>query len=305
MKYRIIFGLLIFTLSAYAQPADKLLKAHFKNIQKQKTAQLSKEQAAALLQDEALFQQLGKYIRSDQKAVQQEAIRLARQLGSIHPAERSRKQAVHLLLEATRSKHPIALSSAADALQQFRPGDFDELAKQRLADLLHSRPAQLDKLLLTAGFLQLEAALETLRPELQKRSAARRALNLALTRCGNQQKSASMMKNIRQLPIDDAFVYQVVPMMVYTRQRPQMDFLLDLVLSDKRSCHTPGENAHGHTLCGYRVIEQIAPVIEDFPVQLNEATGDLAVNDYKKAMSEVRDWIRANRTTYTLKHDIF
>ena len=306
MRILLFFTILfIGVINLNAQSGSFQYKKYFKNISKGQGALLTIEQFRSLRSEPELFQQLGIYTRSENPLIQQEAIRLLRQLGPEHPSARERKVAVHLLLEAARSKHSTIPGSAAAALQQFRPGDFDELARQLLVDRIQSHPAQLDKFLLTAGFLDLEAALESLRPEFKKRSAARRALNLALTRCGNEQKIESMMKHVREIPVDDEFVYQVVPMLVYTRQRPQMDLLLDIILSDRRACHPAGEHAHGHIRCGFRVIEQVAPVIEDFPVRVNETTGDLAVRDYEQAMEEVRDWIRKNRDSYVLKYDIF
>ena len=45
------------------------------------------------------------------------------------------------------------------------------------------------------------------------------------------------MKNVRQLEVDDPFVQEIVPMMVYNRQRPQIDYLLELTVSDMKNCH--------------------------------------------------------------------
>ncbi|MEM9917720.1 MAG: hypothetical protein AAF990_06470 [Bacteroidota bacterium] len=305
MKTYLIIFLTVLAYNLQAQSASKILKPHFKKIQKAKASQLSKAQMLTLTKNADVFQALGAYTRSDKDQVQREGVRLTAWIGQRHQGAGQRKTAVHLLLEVAKTAESTVQYQVAKALQRFRQDDFDELARKLLAEHLQRKPQHLDKFLLTAGFLGMQDELEALRPEFKKRNSLRRSLNLALTRCGNQQKIESMMNNVRKIPVDDDFVYEVVPMLVYTRQRPQMDYLMELVLSNRRACRPIGEDVDGYILCGYRVIEQIAPVIEDFPVAVNELTGDLAVKDYKKAMKDVRTWLEDHKDTYVLKENIF
>ena len=243
MRTKLIAAFLLLCFAVQAQSPSKILKPHFKKIQKQKPSRLSKDQANSLLKDADVFQVMGVYTRSSNEAVQREAVRLTTKLGVEHEVERSRKVAVHLLLEAAKSGSSVIQYQVAHGLQKFQVSDFDELARKLLVEHMQTKPNHIDEFFLTAGFLGMRNELEAMRPEYRKRSATRRALNLALTRCGNEQKIESMMENIEKIPVNDQFVYEVVPMMVYTRQRPQMDFLLNLIMSNKRSCRPVGEDA--------------------------------------------------------------
>jgi hypothetical protein len=50
-------------------------------------------------------------------------------------------------------------------------------------------------------------------------------------------------------------------------------------------------------------MEQVAPVIKDFPVKADES-GDLDVSNYAAALQQVRGWFVAN-TSYQILTDIY
>ena len=45
-------------------------------------------------------------------------------------------------------------------------------------------------------------------------------------------------------------------------------------------------------LCGYRVLEYIAPVMIDFPLPVDEF-GELEIDDYEAGLEEVRQWMHS------------
>jgi hypothetical protein len=56
-------------------------------------------------------------------------------------------------------------------------------------------------------------------------------------------------------------------------------------------------------VCGYRIMEQLAPVIAEYPLQLDEF-GDLQTHDYPSALEHVREWFLKHKT-YTIRNDKF
>jgi len=47
-------------------------------------------------------------------------------------------------------------------------------------------------------------------------------------------------------------------------------------------------------------LEIIAPIIQDFPIPVDEATGDLDTDDYEAALQQSREWLEANQADYVV-----
>jgi hypothetical protein len=90
---------------------------------------------------------------------------------------------------------------------------------------------------------------------------------------------------------------------VYTRQPAIFKFLEGVINNNSENCQSSNPDSSKKMLCGYRVMEQIAPVIKDFPVKTDE-TGDLVSNDYVAALQQVRSWFAAN-PNYSLNSETY
>ena len=99
-----------------------------------------------------------------------------------------------------------------------------------------------------------------------------------------------MLAQIKQQPLNDDVVYELLPDLVYTRQKDALDYLVAIIQSDEKRCQSADPEAEQNIRCGYRVLELLAPVIADFPLTLDES-GDLAVSDYPQALEEARRWL--------------
>jgi hypothetical protein len=99
-------------------------------------------------------------------------------------------------------------------------------------------------------------------------------------------------------------IYDLVPDMIYTRQKSMFDYLFRIIESNEKTCSSPNPDSSTKILCAYNVIGQIAPFIQKFPVEVR-ASGDLKSNDYEKTLLDVRNWIKENKAKYVIKSDGF
>jgi hypothetical protein len=100
--------------------------------------------------------------------------------------------------------------------------------------------------------------------------------------------------------MNDLVVHSLVPDIVYLNQREAIDYLLIKILDEEKLCSSPNPEVELSINCAYRLMEAVAPVIVDFPIEL-DASGDLLVDDYDEALSQVREWIQANYQSYQIK----
>ena len=133
------------------------------------------------------------------------------------------------------------------------------------------------------------STLRSLLPSLSGRD--RWTAQLALARLGDQEALATVLARAKQQPVNDDVVYELLPDLVYTRQKAAIDYLVTIVHSEEKNCQSADPEAEQRILCGYRVLELLAPVIQDFPLTV-DASGDLAVRDYPKALEEARRWLK-------------
>ena len=177
---------------------------------------------------------------------------------------------------------------------------FDGESRAILQQLLAGPQEQrFPKLFLLAGFIGDEQTLAGLTPDEGWSKQAKRYLGLARIRTGNAERRANLLKNVRRIELGDDFVYDVVPLLVYTRQREVFDYLWELVNTRNQACGTADAESTGRIDCGYRIVEYLAGAIVDFPVAVDDDF-TLLTDDYEAALAEIRRWYAANRDTYVI-----
>ncbi len=185
-------------------------------------------------------------------------------------------------------------------LQRQPLSAYDGEAKAMILKILARPQVQgFPEYLLLAGFVSGEEALASLSPEVERTSIVNRYLGLAKIRGGNEERLTNLMKNVRQIELSDDFVYDVVPLLVYTRQREVFDYLWELIDSRNQACTTADAESTGRIDCAYRIVEYLGRAIEGFPVEVDE-DHNLVTDDYAAALAEIRRWYAANRETYVI-----
>ena len=184
--------------------------------------------------------------------------------------------------------------------QDYQSGDALLIGQLVSIDTLGEAPEYI-KLL---GFLGREDLLTSVSEVLRERDDVRRAINLARVRAGNTAKRDNLLKNVRAIDVNDEFVYTVIPLLTYTRDRKVYEYLWELVLSENRSCTPADAETPGRIDCAYRIVEYMAGTIENFPVKVDEDY-NLLTTDYAGALAEIRRWYAANQSTYRLLIDTY
>jgi len=214
-----------------------------------------------------------------------------------------REGGVGMLMNAFRDHDPGVRATAIDLLAKFRKKDFNPAVKDSLRNLIRSGVAPLDKSIKFAGFLQLTDLIPLILQWSQPGNPARLRWSAlqSLARMGDDNAIADMMIRVRKLPVNDDLVYNIFPDLLFTRQPGPIAWIVEALESDETNCMSADAERAVPIPCGYRIMEQLASVIEGFPLERDES-GDLKADHYPSALRTVRQWFRIHKT-YTIIHD--
>jgi hypothetical protein len=153
-----------------------------------------------------------------------------------------------------------------------------------------------DKVIRLAGFLDLKNLAAELTPLTASGTPQqiRWAALLALVRMKDETAQQQLMSRVKRLPVNDDVVYQVFPDLIFSRDREAINYMVEIMQSDAKNCTSADVEREIPIPCGYRIMEQLAPVIKNFPVEMEEG-GDIKTNDYLAALASVRYWFNKNK----------
>jgi hypothetical protein len=195
-----------------------------------------------------------------------------------------------------------------DYLKTFRAAEFTGKAKDTINVLIKRTTPHYKKLVKLAGFLQLEESKDILKRKLQTKDYAspgeRWAILLSLSRMGEQAAIDFCLKIAKRANVNDDFVYNIAPGLIYTRQKELTDYLVSLLYSEQKNCSSPNPESTEQIHCGYRLMEMLAPVVKKFPLETDVA-GEIITDDYENALDKTRAWFRKHKNEYQLLHDTF
>jgi len=207
---------------------------------------------------------------------------------------------VHRLLDSVATVAAPNQYTIVRKLTRYPVQEFDRAAREKVGILLNPEQVHLREWVLLAGFLNMESHLKQLLTAEALPKTLQQTVRFALVRCGDEAQLQKMMQKVRTIPFNNDFTDQLVPLLVYTRQKAVTDYLLALIQKDERGCTPADAETPGAINCAYRIMEYLAPVIRDFPLKL-DVSGDLAVENYPEALALVRAWIVEQKETYVLE----
>lgn len=194
-------------------------------------------------------------------------------------------------------------TAAINLLYAFPGESFTNAIKNTIASYVAGKEEPLIDYVKLAGWAKIghvEILLLELIRDGELSNQANWVVQLALGRIGNPESVQYCLEMIRSAGMNDLVVHSLVPDIVYLNQREAIDYLLMKILDDDKLCSSPNPEVELSINCAYRLMEAVAPVIVDFPIEL-DASGDLLVDDYDEALSQVREWIQANYQSYQIK----
>lgn len=208
-------------------------------------------------------------------------------------------QSIDQYISTIPSKDAKVVYNSFQKLQSFSYSEFSSSHKELLASYLSLETAHVDRLIELCGFLQLQDELKAFAQKESLPRSLKQTLNLALVRAGDERKIENLAKNLKEIPISDDYAYNLVPKLAYTAQKPIFDHLLDQIMEDNKACKHPDMETNGSFNCAFPIIQEIAPYIEDFPVEVNRF--GIVQKEGEDVLGRVRKWIGEHRTDYIIK----
>jgi hypothetical protein len=207
-----------------------------------------------------------------------------------------RRHGVNLLTHVCIDADVEVTGHAIGFLSQFSSIDFSDSAKNEVKQLIHNRINFRKELIRFAGFLQLQDLIPLIRSYCLADYAPpiRWAALLSLSRMGDNEAMSDVIRRVKRLPLNDDVVYSVFPDLIFTRRHEAIEYLVDILNHNTKDCSAADAEREIPIPCGYRVMEQLASVIEGYPLKVDEY-GDLIATDYPAALETVRAWFFNNK----------
>lgn len=292
MKRKMLIGLMVLhALALSAQVGD-----YFTSVQRFGVTDYQMEQSLMRrMGGHALMDSAWAYCSDTLLTVRQTAYHLIHQAGKSMD-DSGQREVVHRLLQGASDSNGGLAGQSLMWLSYYGRGAYDADARRTLQGLLvRKQQPHYRRLLLLAGYVGAgneEMQRKLLLPE---RETAENlwTLHLAQSRMGNVSSVSHCLDRAKRVPVCDAMVNGLVPDLIYTRQRELLDYCVSILGLEEPLCTSLNPDRPERILCGYRVLELLAPVIEAFPIRV-DATGSLVTSDYVEALKQARAWFQTH-----------
>lgn len=244
------------------------------------------------------------YLKDENASVRYKAIDLIKRKGLLTSDTLYRQQYVAALIDAVKDRDGGNCGAALRGLTFFKPGDFNRASRDRIKKLLQVKSPHYELLIKIAGFIndpETKVILEkTLAEDSILNGKTKWALHLALARMGDKSNLAYCIGKVKSVPMSDQVVNYLFPDLVYIRQKEALQYMLDAVLSDQKSCTSPNPDSDADIICAFKIIEIVGPVISNFPLPYEN--GEVIMENYDKALLTVREWIESKPELEIIKN---
>ena len=313
-KFRSISCLIVIFLSSnqlisFSQDIPGIIKSVMEDTRNKKTAKKYNE-LNQLLNEKALqtVNEIKPYLADTSSEVKELAVNIIGRIGPKIQDKKVRTDIVVYLSQACIDKASGVRNEAVGKLMYFKKEDFSDKSSNNIRSALSSRTYVNKNLIRLAGFIK-PPGIDTILNNIFKEAAfknheTRWSIKLALARTGDREAIDYCLNIAKMNGMNDGVVYEILPGLVYTRTRGAIDYLITVINSDDKSCTSSNADNPRKILCGYRVMEYLAPVINEFPLKI-KANGDIDTNDYEKALQTVREWFRLHKDNYMIDDTSF
>lgn len=249
---------------------------------------------------------LGKYVSDTVLSVRFEALNLFAQVATKSKDKVLINKAIrHIVTNAVINKS--INNQIVNLLKRNIKADFGNDELQLMKSLLESEENNIGNLARIYAFAAGPTALNDLRPLLAKPTLTKgdkKDIKLALVRSGDEAYAQKMNETLKQQVVNDELIYSALPEILYTKDRTMFAFLLNAIQSDNKKCSSANNDDATPIICAYRLIEQLAPQIINFPVSINDR-GEINTKDLNKSLVEVRDWITKHKDSFEVRNDVY
>lgn len=217
----------------------------------------------------------------------------------------TRQASFQAFLQGLNDEERAVQGYIADRLQAAEAEVYTDEMRNLLVGKLNPRPFYYEELVLALAYLDQTTAISPIINHLRTQSSEmsqmeRWQAHIALARLGEKPALDFIVRKAQELQVNDNIIYDIYPTLAFTRQKAAVDVLVEQVFNDEQNCSSPDPDSNQKITCAYRILEIIAPIIQDFPITVDEATGDLDTDDYEAALQQSREWLEANRADYVV-----
>lgn len=299
---KLLFPLLFLIVSPGLFAQQKGLENYFAQMRAGKypaiPAELTKPENA-----QTILTALPKYLTDTLTTVRSRAASLARTIGTTSKISTIRSKAIQQIISSAKDKDSGNAGAALTFLTEFKKNDFNKADQDTLYAIFKRKSAHVNTLIRLMGYLEIQSSKNDLYNLSQNVSLARKdrwTAMLALARMDDEQAANDVMNRVKRMPVTDGVVYEVFPDLIYTRRPEAIGYLIEALHNDAKNCESANSDNTERIPCAYRVMEMLAPIIENYPLKQN-ATGDIETTDYPAALQTVRNWFKGNSSYKILK----
>lgn len=282
---------------AHAQDVRKDIRQQMDNVRNKKPVQFDYARLADAGEAKKALKELPVYLSDENAEVRETAAFFIQKCGQYSADKKTRQAVVAMLVDINKDTDAGIAGYAARSLTAFSAKDFSNTAKSKIKDRIQEHGHAYDQIILVSGLAQMNEMIPLYKAKLVHDTLLtkkdRWALHLAMARLGEPTEVKYIVNQFKKFQVNDDVIYTIVPDMIYTRQKPVFDELIEVLHSNYKDCHSSNPDNPASMVCGYRIMEYLAPVVEDFPYE-TYASGDIKTDDYEKALADVRQWFKDN-----------
>ncbi len=215
-----------------------------------------------------------------------------------------RESYVRSLTEILFRPSSTVAASALKVMQQFDRANFSQSAKEDLMTYISEQKDNRGEAILLLGFVGNPNDVSFLKNLEHYTSISKKdkyKVKLALVRLNDRTAVEEFMTELSARTVNDNLVTDLLPDLIYTHHPAVYTYLLNELYNELPACLSANNDSEDRVLCSYRIMEQIAEEIIDFPVKL-DPSGELS-GDYEEALNTARKWYQANRKSFTINPD--
>jgi hypothetical protein len=230
-------------------------------------------------------------------AIRMAAAELTFQCGYLSGHPKTRQTSVEYLTFIGKNKDLSLASYALKKLTAYKTEDFSPKSKSVLRDLVNKQHHNYELVVKLTGLAGMREMIPVYKAKLVHDTLLNKHgrwwMHLAMARLGDTTEINYCLIKTKRMPVNDHFIYHYAPDLIYTRQKKALDYVVEILNSEQKSCVSSHPDYPRNIKCGYRAMEYLAPAVQDYPYKLL-ASGDLDVEDYKNALLDIRQWFAEN-----------
>lgn len=207
-----------------------------------------------------------------------------------------REKVVLLLCQRINDQSTGIAGNALEYLKDYNADDFNAAARQEIAETLQNGSAHYSELIKIAGYVNSANLLNQLTAlsTVDSLSAeVKWSIKLAQARTGDANAIRFIMNRIERYPVNDRFMYQILPSVLYLKNKQIADLLSEIILSDEKSCESADMEQDQSIICGYQAMQYLGKMVDEFPIAV-DSDGYPETDDYESALQTIRDWLKTD-----------